>query len=130
MKNEYTYINIKDIKVGDTVGVLQNVRVGFGYQYYRHQYAQPETIMRITPKKTKLVGNSDREYSNKTEFVVLDDYARSENEKVDYFRSVSRNFLSLHDISTDTLSKISDEELLVFGKALSTVQSILKKHQN
>lgn len=129
MSDKYTYIDPNEINVGDIVGVLQNIRVGWGYRYYRHQYACPEKITRITPKRTKCIGKSGAEYVlNKTRFVKLDAYAISENQKVNYYTETAAKFSNLATVNRERLANLSDEELKAFGDALDTICTLLDKN--
>jgi len=76
MEFDYKRLNPDKIQVGDKVGVLQVVTVGWR-GHYRHMYAKPEVIKRITPKRTKFCTESGQEYSEDTTFVAMDAYAVS-----------------------------------------------------
>lgn len=47
-------INKDDLKVGDVVGIAREVRCGWGASF-RHVMVYPAKIIRITPKRTKIV---------------------------------------------------------------------------
>ncbi len=53
--------DLKDLKVGDTVYVLKNVNPTFAC--FRYRFISEETIVRITPKRTKFITNKG-EYTN------------------------------------------------------------------
>lgn len=68
---ELKKIQIKDMRVNDTIAVAYSLNIGWNRRY-RYPIWRVETIKRITPKKTKVV--TDRgEYTKDTIFAIPSD---------------------------------------------------------
>lgn len=59
--SELTFVNINDLKVGDTVGYCRYPEFGWN-SHFRYPIIQRKVIERITPKRTKFVLNGDIEF--------------------------------------------------------------------
>lgn len=123
---DYKRLNPDKIQVGDKVGVLQVVTVGWR-GHYRHMYAKPEVIKRITPKRTKFCTESGQEYSEDTTFVAMDAYAVSENAFVKRLRETRTAFNKFGSMSFEILAELPDDKLELVARHLSAVMEILEE---
>lgn len=123
---DYKRLNPDKIQVGDKVGVLQVVTVGWR-GHYRHMYAKPEVIKRISPKRTKFCTESGQEYSEDTTFVAMDAYAVSENEFVKRLRETRTAFNKFGSMSSEILAELPDDKLELVARHLSAVMEILEE---
>lgn len=126
-----TYVNIDELKLGDTVGQCYYVSFGWGRRF-RYPKIEKRVIKRITPKRTKFVLDNDveldiREAKN---LVVLDNEAQRQSsiakifedlKNIDYKLNVESKRQDKYIIET----KFTDEELIEYYKVM---RNIYDKH--
>ena len=114
--------DLKDLKVGDTVYVLKNVNPTFAC--FRYRFISEETIVRITPKRTKFITNKG-EYTNRNPFVIPDERLKAEH-------NVAKAYLFVKDFcyrfSKEDLINYSDDEISQLAELTEQVKNIIDKH--
>lgn len=120
-------IDKDDLKVGDVVGVVREVRCGWGTSF-RHVFVYPAKIIRITPKRTKIETDKFGEHDKHEVFYKYDSEAIKESEMAKKFKEIKdavnlvRTFAKYPDRTALTDSFIKSLKLLA-----DTVESQMKE---
>lgn len=118
--------NLDNLQVGDTVYVLKAVKDV--WTHFRYELISKERIVRITPKRTKIVTNEgtyDCKYYNP--FVIPDVELKKKHNITKAFIKV-RN--ARDDFSKQDLFKFTNEELLELAEISEQLQDVFEKHNN
>lgn len=121
-------INKDDLKVGDVVGIAREVRCGWGASF-RHVMVYPAKIIRITPKRTKIVTDKFGEHDKYETFYKYDSEAIKESKMAKKFNEIRDGVYAIEDFkSRRGLRVIKDEDLDTLSEHINTVTEILKKY--
>lgn len=120
-------INKDDLKVGDVVGVVREIRCGWGTSF-RHVMVYPAKIVRITPKRTKIETDIG-EYDKHEVFYKYDSDAIEESKMAEKFRLIQKGVYDIEDFrSKRGLVTIKDEDLDTLSEHINAVAKILKRY--
>lgn len=121
-------INKDDLKVGDVVGVVREVRCGWGTSF-RHVFVYPAKIIRITPKRTKIETDKFGEHDKHEVFYKYDSEAIKESEMAKKFKEIKDGVYAIENFkSSRGLGAIKDEDLDALSEHINAVAEILKKY--
>lgn len=120
-------INKDDLKVGDVVGVVREVRCGWGANF-RHVMVYPAKIVRITPKRTKIETDIG-EYDKHEVFYKYDSDAIEESKMAEKFRLIQKGVYDIEDFkSRHGLRAIKDEDLDALSEHINSIVEVLKRY--
>ena len=118
-------INRDDLKVGDVVGVVREVRCGWGTSF-RHVMVYPAKIIRITPKRNKIETDIG-EYDKHEVFYKYDSEAIKESERAKKFKEIKDGVYAIEVFkSSRGLRVIKDEDLDTLSEHINSFVKILK----
>lgn len=128
------YIELKEIdkdtlKVGDVVGVAREVNCGWRSSF-RHSRIIPAKIIKITPKRTKIVSDKFGEHDKRETFYELDENAAQETILAEAFKTLRDGIYELGELKrNDRLGAISDEDLPEVAEHMKAITEILEKYR-
>ncbi|RHV07249.1 hypothetical protein DXB97_04465 [Firmicutes bacterium OM07-11] len=126
MKIELKEIDRDSLKVGDVVGVAREVQCGWRSSF-RHRRIYPVEIVKVTPKRTKIVSIQFGEHDKYEKFYELDENAKLENELAEAFETLQDGIYRLGELRrNDRIRSISDEDVL---EASKHVKAIMEKYK-
>lgn len=121
-------INKDDLKVGDVVGIARKIQCGWGPSF-RHVMVRPAKIIRITPKRTKIVTDRFGEHAKYETFYKYDADAIKESEMAEKFRMIQKGAYDIEDFKFKRgLGVIKDEDLDTLSEHINAVVEILKRY--
>ena len=121
-------ISRDDLKVGDVVGVVREVRCGWGTNF-RHFMVYPAKIIRITPKRTKIETDKFGEHDRYETFYKYDSEAIKESEMAKKFKEIRDGVYAIEDFkSSRGLRVIKDEDLDTLSEHFNAISEILKSY--
>ena len=121
-------INKDDLKVGDVVGVVREIRCGWEISF-RHVMVYPAKIIRITPKRTKIETDIG-EYDKHEVFYKYDSEAIKESEMAKKFKEIKDGVYVIEDFkSRRGLRVIKDEDLDTLSEHINAIAEILKSYE-
>lgn len=116
-------LNKDTLKVGDTVYVRKKFCIG--WSHFRYDEFSQETIVRITPKRTKFVTDKN-EYDKYVTFYAPSDELSYQNEIVYNVRRLNDVIYKLAmSRKENAFSNLSDEQLLAMHCSITNIESIL-----
>lgn len=120
-------INKDDLKVGDVVGVARKVQCGWGY--FRHVMVYPAKIIRITPKRTKIVTDKFGEHDKYEVFYKYNCDAVIESEMAKQFEAIRDGVHAIEDFNLrHGLAAIKDEDLDTLSEHIYAIAETLKRY--
>jgi hypothetical protein len=129
MKIELKEIDRDSLKVGDVVGVARLYRYGFGLPY-RHRKIIPTKIIKITPKRTKIVSDKFGEHDKYEKFYELNEDAAQETILAEAFETFADGIFKFGNLQrNDRLIRISDEDVLEVSSHMKAIMEILEKYK-
>lgn len=121
-------LNKDDLKVGDIVGIWRPINCGWGTKF-RHARVYPAKIVRITPKRTKIVTDQFGDHDKYETFYKYDADAIKENEMAEKFRLIQKGVYDIEDFKSKRgLRVIKDEDLDALSEHINAVAEILKRY--
>lgn len=128
MKIELTEIDRDSLKVGDVVGVARKIQCG--WHWFRHDKIIPAKIVKITPKRTKIVSDKFGEHDKYEKFYELDENAKLENELAEAFETLQDGIYELGELRrNDRIRNISDEDIQEASKHMKAIMEITEKYK-
>jgi len=129
MKIELKEIDRDSLKVGDVVGVAREVDCGWRSPF-RHSRIIPAKIIKITPKRTKIVSDKFGEHDKYEKFYELNEDAAQETILAEAFETLRDGIYELGELKrNDRLIAISDEDILEASKHMKTIMEIMEKYR-
>ena len=96
MKIELTEIDRDSLKVGDVVGVARKIQCG--WHWFRHDKIIPAKIVKITPKRTKIVTDKFGEHDKYEKFYELNEDAAQETILAEAFKTLQDGIYELGEL--------------------------------
>lgn len=128
MKIELKEIDKDTLKVGDVVGVAREIQCG--WHWFRHDKIIPAKIIKITPKRTKIVSDKFGEHDKYEKFYELDENAAQETILAEAFKTFRDGKYELGELRRDDrIRSISDEDILEASKLMKAMMKILDKYK-
>lgn len=122
-------INRDDLKVGDIVGIAREVNCGWGASF-RHKRIYPATIVKITPKRTKIETDQFGEHDKCEIFYEYDDNAKKETELAEKFIKIRNAVYKLDKFrNVPGLRHLRDEDVLEMADYAEKIMEILDKYR-
>lgn len=122
-------IDRDELKVGDIIGIARAVRCGWSTEF-RHRLIRPAKIVKITPKRTKIVTDQFGEHEKYERFYEYDDNAKKENELAEKFIQVKNLEYELNQFKNKYgLRRIRDEDIIEMSGCAEKILEILKKYR-
>lgn len=129
MNIELKEIDRDSLKVGDVVGVASNVECGWR-STFRHRMIIPAKIIKITPKRTKIVSDKFGEHDKREAFYELNEDATQETILAEAFKTLQDGIYELGELKRlGRLEAISDEDILEASKRMKAIMEIAEKHK-
>ena len=129
MEIELKEIDKDTLKVGDVVGVAREVSCGWRSSF-RHRRIVLAKIVKITPKRTKIVSDKFGEHDKREVFYELDENAKLETELAETFKALQDGIYELGELRRDDrLRMISDEDVLEASEHMKAIVEILEKYR-
>ena len=121
-------INKDDLKVGDVVGIVREIRCGCGTSF-RHVMVYPTKIIRITPKRTKIETDKFGEHDKYETFYKYDSDAIEENKMAEKLKLIRDGVYTIEDFKSRCgLKAIKDEDLDTLSEHINVVAEVLKRY--
>ncbi len=117
-------INKDELKPGDRVYICQGTMIGCGY--FRYPRYIPEVIKRITPKRTKFVMVSGKEFGRDTVFYNITAKELHENHVAVSAKNLSHFLFKAEQVS-DWYRNMTDEEIIEAADLMEKVYALMKK---
>lgn len=128
MNIELKEIDKDTLKVGDIVGVARGIQCG--WHCFRHVKIIPAKIVKITPKRTKIVSDKFGEHDKREVFYVLDRNAAQETILAEAYETFRNGIYKLGELERNgRLEAISDEDILEASKHMETIMEIMGKYK-
>lgn len=129
MKIELKEIDRDSIKVGDVVGVARKVQCGWRTSF-QHSRIIPAKIVKITPKRTKIVSDKFGEHDKYEKFYELNGDAAQETILAESFEAFRNGIYELGELKrNERLGAISDEDVLEASKHVKAIMKIMEKYR-
>lgn len=129
MKIELKEIDRDSLKVGDVVGVAREVDCGWSSPF-RHSRIIPAKIIKITPKRTKIVSDKFGEHDKWEKFYELNGDAAQEMILAEAFEILLNGIYEVRELKrNDRLKAISDEDLPEVADHMKAMMKILEKYK-
>lgn len=117
------------LKVGDVVGVARKVQYGWNLSF-RHDKIIPTKIVKITPKRTKIVSDKFGEHDKYEKFYELNEDATQETILAEGFEIFLNGIYEVGKLSKNVRFKtISDEDILEASKHMEAILEITEKYK-
>lgn len=122
-------IDRDSLKVGDVVGVA--IEVNYGWRSsFRHRRIIPAKIVKITPKRTKIVSDKFGEHDKYEKFYELNGDAAQETILAEPFEAFRNGIYELGELKrNERLIAISDEDVLEASKHVKAIMEIMEKYR-
>lgn len=123
---DLTKVNIDELKVGDVVGFCNYPSFGWG-SVFRYPIITPQTVERITPKRTKFILNGGIELDVKEakRLVVLNEEAQRQSSVAKTFKDLQHILYKINESTRNGTRlverKITDEELIEYHKFMKSL---------
>ena len=128
MKIELKEIDKDSLKVGDVVGVARKIQCG--WHWFRHDKIIPAKIVKITPKRTKIVSDKFGEHDKYENFYELNEDAAQETVLAEAFEVFIDGIYELGELRrNDSIRNISDEDILEASKHMKAIMEIIEKYK-
>lgn len=128
MRIELKEIDKDTLKVGDVVGVARGIQCG--WHWFRHDKIIPAKIVKITPKRTKIVSDKFGEHDKREVFYVLDRNAAQETILAETYETFRTGIYELGELKRNgRLEAISDEDILEASKHMEAIMEITEKYK-
>lgn len=128
MKIELKEIDRDSLKVGDVVGVARKIKCG--WHWFRHDKIIPAKIVKITPKRTKIVTDKFGEHDKYEKFYELNEDAAQEAILAEAFKTLQDGIYELGELRrNDRIKNISDEDILEASKLMKAIMEIMEKYK-
>ena len=122
-------IDRDSLKVGDVVGVAREVNYGWRSSF-RHRRIIPAKIVKITPKRTKIVSDKFGEHDKYEKFYELNGDAAQETILAESFEAFRNGIYELGELKrNERLIAISDEDVLEASKHVKAIMEIMEKYR-
>lgn len=124
--NKLTYVNIDELKVGDSVGFCSYPTYGWNIDF-RYPVISKRTIERITPKRTKFILNGGTELNNREakQLVVLNEEAQRQSYVARTLCDLRHILYKIDESNRNGVhlieKKLSDEELIEYRKFMKSL---------
>lgn len=127
-KGELIRVKIEDLEVGDKICVAREVREG-GWYCFRYPMFVECTVVRITPKKTKLVTDKCGNVDKYTPIYIP-------NEETERQTKISKAFKNLDNTISElvinrnksSLRSLNDETIMQLEVKVQEIKDILRVH--
>lgn len=119
-------LNKDELKPGDRVYICQGTMIGWGY--FRYPRYTPEVIKRITPKRTKFVMESGKEFGRDTVFYKLTDKERHTNHVAVSAKKLSHFLFEAGQVG-DWYKRMTDEEIVEAADLMEKVYALMRKKE-
>lgn len=117
------------LKVGDIVGVAREVECGWRSSF-QHRRIYPVEIVKVTPKRTKIVSLQFGEHDKKEVFYKLNNSTMQENTLALAFETFQDGIYKLGELRRNGhMQSISDEDVLEASKHMKTIMEIMEKYK-
>ena len=118
-------IDTSALRVGDTIGVREQVCLG--WKYFRYPITVRKTIKRITPKGTKIVTEDGSEYdTRRTWFYEITGEGERQSKVARCAKKISYLLYELDKLKGEgTLFKISDDKLIEVCGLLDKIKEVV-----
>lgn len=117
------------LKVGDIVGVAREVECGWRSSF-QHRRIYPVEIVKVTPKRTKIVSLQFGEHDKKEVFYKLNNSTMQENTLALAFETFQDGIYKLGELQrNERIRSISDEDVLEASKHMKTIMEIMEKYK-
>lgn len=128
MKIELKEIDRNSLKVGDIVGVARGIK--YGLYCFRHDKIIPAKIVKITPKRTKVVSDKFGEHDKYEKFYELNEDAAQETILAEAFKTLRDGIYKLGELKRNgSIRSISDEDVLEASKHMEAIMEIIEKYK-
>lgn len=128
MNIELKEIDKDSLKVGDVVGVARGIQCG--WHWFRHDKIIPAKIVKITPKRTKIVSDKFGEHDKYEKFYELNEDAAQETILAEAFEILQDGIYKLVDLRRNgRLEAMSDEDILEASKRIKAIMEITEKYK-
>lgn len=128
MNIELKEIDRDSLKVGDVVGVARKIQCG--WHWFRHDKIIPTKIVKITPKRTKIVSDKFGEHNKYENFYELNEDAAQETILAEAFKTLQDGIYELGELQrNDRIRSISDEDVLEASKQVKAIMGIMEKYR-
>lgn len=129
MNIELKEIDRDFLKVGDVVGVAREVQCGWRSSF-QHRRIYPVEIVKVTPKRTKIVSLQFGEHDKKEVFYELNDDTMQENTLAEAFEAFKDGIYELGELRRNgSIQSISDEDVLEASKHMKAIMEIMDKYE-
>ncbi len=127
MRIELKEIDKDTLKVGDVVGVARGIKCG--WHWFRHGKIIPVKIIKITPKRTKIVSDKFGKHDKYEKFYELNEDAAQETILAEAFKTLQDEMYKLVELNRNgLLEAISDEDVMEASKHMKTIMEIMEKY--
>ncbi|WP_105308672.1 hypothetical protein [Dorea sp. Marseille-P4042] len=117
------------LKVGDVVGVARKVEHG-RISTFRHRMIISAKIIKITPKRTKIVSDKFGEHDKYEKFYELNEDAAQETILAEAFKILQDGIYKLVELRRNgRLEAMSDEDILEASKHMKAIMEITEKYR-
>ena len=128
MKIELKEIDRDSLKVGDVVGVAIEVQYGWRSSF-RHSKIIPTKIVKITPKRTKIVSDKFGEHDKYEKFYELNESAAQETMLAEAFETFKAGIYELGELrKNERLLRISDEDVIIASRYMKAIMEIMERY--
>ena len=116
-----------NLKVGDVVGVPTPVTLGS--RLFRYEKIVPEVIARITPKRSKVIMESGKDFSMASTFYAMDEESVNQTKVAESVERIQHALYVIDSLqrSGKFYSTASDDDLIVIADALDRVVKKIEK---
>ena len=124
--SKLTYVNIDELKVGDSVGFCSCPSYGWRSDF-RYPVISKRTIKRITPKRTKFVLNDGTELNDREakQLVILNEEAQRQSNVAKTFSDLKYILYKIEESNRKGIylveKKLSDKELIEYHKFMKSL---------
>ena len=124
--SDLTYVNIDELKEGDTVGYCKYITVGWN-NTFRYPIVYKRVIKRITPKRTKFILDDDTELNvdSAKKLVVIDDEAQRQTSIAKVFSDLRSIGYRIENARRQGIylieKKLTDDELIEYHKVMKNI---------
>lgn len=119
-------ISLKDIKVGDTIGVKKPTQIG--WSCFRYPVTEAKVVKRITPKGTKIITEDGCEYDTRREwFYKITEETEQQTKVAECARNIASGlYLTEQARSSGKLYNLRDEKIVRISALMDEITEVLK----
>lgn len=118
-----------ELKVGDIIGIRKPVPLDWGV-CFRYMITEPEKIARITPKRTKVVTESGKEFKmSSTIFYVVDEEANHKTKIAQRVQDIDNAFHAIEMARRSrALFSVSDESIIKIATLMNEINKEISEN--